>query len=245
MNINKAIAPILASIALGVVAMVPSIAAPAPGSQATFASATGGGTVNAQSVVFTYTGGPMGKFTTTSGAIFTGLSGGLVNSGSTLTFTGFGTSGFASGDGSTATPYTQGLGAGTFDLSNSGNELLQGTFTGGNILTVVNGSTTSSITNTVNNVSYTGGSYFTNSGLLNPGSFSVSMTSVSPSPVIGDDGYLSAFTAGGTSTFSATVPRVTTVPEPATVAPFIMGGLGLMGLAFRARKTRRSNGAAA
>ena len=245
MNINKAIAPILASIALGVGAVVPSIAAPAPGSQATFASATGGGTVAQQSVVFTYTGGAGGKFTTTSGAVFTGLSGGLVNPNSTLTFTGFGASGLATGDGSTANPYTQGLGAGTFSLTDVSGNLLSGTFGGGNILTVTQGSTTSSITNTVNNVTYTGGTYFVNSGLQNPGSFSVSMTSVSPSPVIGEDGYLSSFTAGGTSTFSATVPRVTTVPEPATVAPFVMGGLGLMGLAFRARKTRRSNGAAA
>ena len=244
MNINKAIAPILASIALGVVAMVPSIAAPTPGTQATFASATGDGTVLQQSVVFTYTGGASGKFTTTSGATFAGLSSPAFNPGSTLTFTGFSVSGLATGNGSTTNPYTQGLGAGTFSLTNASNTLLSGTFTGGNILTVASGSTTSSITNTVNNVTYTGGSYFTNSGLLNPGSFSISMTSVSPSPVIGEDGYLSQFTAGGTGTFSATLPS-TTVPEPATVAPFIMGGLGLMGLAFRARKTRRSNGAAA
>ena len=244
MNINKAIAPILASIALGVVAMVPSIAAPTPGTQATFASGTGGGTVLQQSVVFTYTGGANGKFTTTSGAFFAGQSSPAYDPNSILTFTGFGASGAATGDGSTANPYTQGLGAGTFDLSKSGTELLTGTFSGGNILTVATGSTTSSITNTVNNVTYTGGTYFANSGLLNPGSFSISMTSVSPSPVIGGDGYLSQFTAGGTGTFSATLPS-TAVPEPATVAPFIMGGLGLMGLAFRARKTRRSNGAAA
>ncbi len=241
MNINKAIAPILASIALGVIAMVPSIAA--PGDQATFASATGEGSIAQQSVVFTYTGGGTGQFTTTSGASFAGLSSPTYNPGSILTFTGFGVSGLATGDGSTANPYTQGLGAGTFSLTNASNTLLSGTFTGGNILTVASGSTTSSITNTVNNVTYTGGSYFTKSGLLNPGSFSISMTSVKPSPVIGADGYLSQFTAGGTSTFSATTPAA--VPEPATVAPFIMGGLGLMGLAFRARKTRRSNGAAA
>ena len=243
MNINKAIGPILASIALSVVAIAPSIAKPAPGTQATFASATGGGTIDQQSVVFTYTGGASGQFTTSRGAVFTGLSGGAVDGGSILTFTGFNESGAATGDGSSANPYTQGLGGGSFDLSNSGNSLLTGTFTGGNILTVASGASTAAITNTVNGVTYTGGSYFTNSGLLNPGSFSVSMSAVSPSPVIGEDGFLTAFTAGGTSTFSAKTPAA--VPEPATVAPFIMGGLGLMGLAFRARKTRRSNGTAA
>jgi hypothetical protein len=245
MNINKAIAPILASIALSVVAMVPSMAAPAPGGQAVFASATAGGTIDQQSVVYTYTGGASGQFSTSAGGVFTGLSGGLVNPNSTLTFTGFGVSGAATGDGSSANPYTQGLGAGTFNLYNGDTTLLSGTFTGGNILTVASGSTTASITNTVNNVTYTGGLYYTNSGLLNPGSFVTSLLGVNPSPTIGSDGFLTGFSAGGTTNFSATTPRVTTVPEPATVAPFIMGGLGLMGLAFRARKTRRSNGTAA
>ena len=241
MNINKAIAPILASIALGVVAMVPSIAA--PGGQATFAVVSAGGTATQASVALTYTGGAGGNFSTTPGAVFSGLSGGAYDPGSILTFTGFVATGPATGDGSSGNPYNQGLGAGTFDLSNAGVELLTGTFTGGNVLTVISGSTTAGITNTVNNVTYTGGKYFLSSGLLNPGSFSTTMSSVSPSPTIGDDGYLTGFTAAGATTFSATTPAA--VPEPATVAPFIMGGLGLMGLAFRARKTRRSNGAAA
>ena len=246
MNINKAIAPILASIALGVVAMVPSNAAPTPGSQSAFASATGVGTD--ASTVFTYSGGSGGTFRTSAGSIFLGtfLPTAATNAPATLTFTGFSASGQATGDGSSANPYNQGLGAGTFSLADASNTLLTGTFTGGNVLTVIYGSTTAGITNTVNNVTYTGGSYFLSSGLLNPGSFSTTMVTVSPSPTVSsEDGYLTAFTAGGSSVFSATVPRVSTVPEPATVAPFIMGGLGLMGLAFRARKTRRSNGAAA
>ena len=240
MNINKAIAPILATIALGVIAMVPSIAA--PGDQATFASATGGGA--GVSTVFTYTGGSGGAFTTTVGSIFQGtfLTTLATDSPATLSFTGFSTSGTATGTGSTLDPFRQGLGAGTFTLNKGATLLLQGSFTGGNILSAVTGSTTSSITNTVNNVTYTGGSYFLASGLNNPGSFSISMTSVDPKPSV-TGGYLDGFTAGGTSTFSAATPAA--VPEPATVAPFIMGGLGLMGLAFRARKTRRSNGAAA
>ena len=243
MNINKAIAPILATIALGIVAMVPSIAAPAPGGQATFAVVSAGGDTDQSSVALTYTGGPGGKFTTNPGAVFNGLSGGAYDPGSILTFTGFAVTGKATGTGTSTDAFTQGLGAGTFSLTNGSNTLLTGTFTGGNILTVVSGSTTAGITNTVNNVTYTGGSYFTKSGLLNPGSFSTTITSVTPSPKIGADGYLTGFTSAGTTNFSATIPAA--VPEPATVAPFIMGGLGLMGLAFRARKTRRSNGAAA
>ena len=241
MNINKAIAPILASIALGVVAMVPSIAA--PGDQKTFASATGAG--DGGSTVFTYTGGPTGAFTTTVGAQFQGtfISTASATFPATLTFTGFSASGIATGAGTGADPFHQELSAGTFTLNDGTTTLLSGSFTGGNLLTVASGSTTASITNKVNNVTYTGGSYFLKSGLLNPGSFSISMTSVSPSPKIGTDGYLSAFKAAGSGTFSAKTPAA--VPEPATVAPFIMGGLGLMGLAFRARKTRRSNGAAA
>ena len=111
---------------------------------------------------------------------------------------------------------------------------------GGNILTAVTNSTTASITNSVNNVTYTGGTYYAASGLTNPGSFSISMTSVTPGPSV-SGGYLTGFTAGGTSTFSAQAPS--TVPEPATVVPFMLGGLGLFGLIVR--KTRRTSSAAA
>ncbi len=52
-------------------------------------------------------------------------------------------------------------------------------------------------------------------------------------------------TVPGSLGASVTFAPAAQVPEPATVAPFVLGGLGLMGLAFRARKTRRTNGAAA
>jgi len=235
MNIKKAIGCILGSLAL-----FAAVAAPSMAQQETFASATGGG--SGASTVFTYTGGSTGAFTTTAGALFQGTFVPTFASSApdTLTFSGFSVSGLATGTGTGADPFKQGLGAGGFTLlDSSSNVLLQGTFTGGNILSAVNSSTTASITNTVNNVTYTGGSYFLASTLSNPGSFSISMTSVAPAPTIGADGYLTRFTAGGTSTFSATT---TTVPEPATVVPFMLGGLGLFGLIVR--KTRRTSSAA-
>lgn len=236
--INKTVLGILG--AAGITAMV---ASGASAQQATFASATGSGSISAQSTVFTYSGGPNGVFRTSPGALFTGLSGGGVNT-AVMTFTGFQASQMATGTGSINDPFQQILGGGTFNLKDSttGADLLDGSFTGGNLLSAIaTSSSTASITETANGVTYTGGSYFLNSGLANPGAFSVSMTSVAPSPTI-TNGYLDAFTAGGTSTFSAS-RQPTTVPEPATVVPFLLGGLGLMALIVR--KNRRASGVTA
>ena len=235
MNISKTITGIVSTIALMAVAATAAMA-----QQQTFASATGGG--SGASTVFTYTGGASGQFTTTAGSQFLGtfLPTFAINAPATLVFTGFSASGVAGGSGTTLDPYTQGLTGGTFTLDQGGTNLLTGSFMGGNILTAVTNSTTASITNSVNNVTYTGGTYFGLSGLNNPGSFSISMTSVAPPPSI-SGGYLTGFTAGGTSTFSAQTPS--TVPEPATVVPFMLGGLGLFGLIVR--KTRRTSRAAA
>ena len=87
---------------------------------------------------------------------------------------------------------------------------------------------------------YTGGTYFTQSGLVNPGSFSISMTSATPALGV-SGGYFNSFKAGGTGTFQARTPAA--VPEPATVVPFVLGGLGLLTLAVR--KSRRSAGVTA
>ena len=236
MNISKTITGIVSTIALMAVAATAAMA-----QQQTFASATGGGP--GVSTVFTYTGGPGGQFTTSAGAMFQGtfLPTFATNAPATLVFTGFSVSGVATGTGTTTDPYRQGLSGGTFTLDSGGTNLLQGRFADGNLLTSVSNSTTAGIiTNSVNNVTYTGGTYFGLSGLNNPGSFSISMTSVAPPPSI-SGGYLTGFTAGGTSTFSAQTPS--TVPEPATVVPFMLGGLGLLGLIVR--KTRRTSSAAA
>jgi len=235
MNIKKIIGTFMAAVGLGMTIVAPSMA-----QQMTFATVAGGGP--GASSVFTYSGGSGGTFSTTVGSQFASLfSPTLTNSApDVLTFTGFSASGFATGSGTTLDPYRQGLGMGGFTLTGGGNTLLTGTFTGGNVLTAITSATSAAITNTVNNVTYTGGTYFAAAGLNNPGSFSIAMTSVAPPPtVLG--GYLTNFTAGGSVNFSATQPS--TVPEPASVIPFALGGLGLLGLIVR--KTRRTNGAAA
>jgi len=238
MNINKAIGTLVSVMGMAVVLAAPSMA-----QQQTFASASGSGSPAPQSTVFTYTGGSGGHFTTTAGSIFLASSFPFSDPGATLTFTGFTASASVTGTGTASDPYKQALGSGSFLLKSSTNvDLLSGSFGGGNILSAAMSSSTSSITNTVNNVLYDSiGTYFNASGLLNPGSFSISMTSVNPAPSV-TGGYLDGFSAGGTSTFSAkTAPA--TVPEPASVIPFALGGLGLLGLIVR--KTRRTSGAAA
>ena len=44
---------------------------------------------------------------------------------------------------------------------------------------------------------------------------------------------------------SASVTYAAAVPEPASIAPFVMGGIGLLGLAFRARKAKVTGSRAA
>ena len=231
MNINKAIFGAISTAALVGIA---ASAATAQANQETFATVSGSGTVAQKSVVFTYTGGPTGQFGTTAGSAFL-ADGNTVDQGTSLTFTGFSASGMATGTGTAKDPFSQGLTGGTFSLTSAtGTDLLSGSFGSGDILAVDSGATNASITSQVNNVSYDGGTYFTTSGLANPGSFSIQMTSFAPPPSIAS-GYLSGFTAGGGASFSA-APLGTAVPEPATVVPFLFGGLGLLALAVRKRK---------
>ena len=236
MNIKKAITSLLSIAVLAMVGVGSASAAPG---QTTFASATGAGA--SASNCFTYTGAS--GFSITPGATFTGqlLSNPPGQFPTTLSFVGLNNVGDVTGTGTTADPYNQLLSGGSFTLTANGGAdlLLAGTFDGGYLLQGQEGSSTSSITNKVNNVIYTGGSYFTASGLDNPGSFSLSMTSVTPTIGV-TNGHFNDFVAGGTGTFSATTPS-SVVPEPATVVPFLLGGLGLLGLVVR--KARRTSGA--
>ena len=127
---------------------------------------------------------------------------------------------------------------GTFSDYFGGTKLLKGTFTSGSIFGK-EGSITGGLD--ISGVTYDADSVALGSFSPSTGSISLTYNVIKPSGYSLVGGKLQSFTATDSGTYSA----VSTVPEPATVAPFIMGGLGLMGLAFRARKTRRSNGAAA
>lgn len=232
MNIKKTITSLLSIAVLAMVGV--SSASAAPGDQDTFALIGGAGAQTNTS--FTYTGAS--GFSITPGATFTSqfLPVKSAQFDTTLAFTGLNNVGTVA-----AVPggYQQALSGGSFTLTDGNTLLLAGTFHGGYLLQGQVGSSTSSITNQINDVIYTGGSYFTASGLSNPGSFVLSMTSVNPKLDV-SNGHFNNFQSAGSGTFSATTPS-SVVPEPATVVPFILGGLGLLGLAVR--KSRRTSGA--
>lgn len=228
MNIKKAITSLL-SIAVLATVGVGSASAQTPTSFS--------GVLNGYGNVFSYSGAT--GFSTTPGATFTAQDAFTTDSLSTLTFTGLANDGTLTTNG--MGQYTQALTGGSFLLKASGgNTLLSGTFGGGNLLVGTLGSDAGTVRNTLTSVAYTGGSYFTASGLVNPGSFSFSMTGIKPTLGV-TNGHFNDFTASGSGTFSA-APVSSVVPEPATVVPFVLGGLGLLGLAVR--KSRRTSGAA-
>ena len=178
---------------------------------------------------------PGTQFNNPATVIFT--PGSLVNSGITTTTTSGGQMSF-----------TQGLTGGGFTIYNgsgtSGTVLLTGTFQGANLTGVVNSIQAGVDTNFMN-VAYTGGSYLSAAGMLTgsqPGDkFNFSLIPVTPAlGVTGNT--LNSFSSAGNGQFTG-VLRPATVPEPASIIPFALGGLGLLGLI--ARKTRRTGGAAA
>lgn len=233
-NFHKAILGIVGTAGLMTIAANAAMA-----QQTTFASASGSGSPAQQTVVFTYTGGANGQFTTSPGAIFLAGSYPATDPGASLTFTGLSATGTAFGAGTVTDPFKEALSSGAFSLkSAAGQSLLSGTFGSGELLTAaMPGASTASITTQVDNVVYdSSSSYFAASGLYNPGSFSIQMTSFAPQPSV-TNGYLDSFTAGGGATFSASSAPAPT-PEPATIVPFVFGGLGLLALAVR--KTRKA-----
>jgi hypothetical protein len=239
-NFNKTALVLAVSLGGALASALPSLAqsTPAASNQTTFASITGiSDGASTSSNVFTYTPGVGGGFSISPNALFSSeyvLSPISFAAPVNVSFTGLNNVGTLTGG---PANYQQALSGGSFAVTSGGTSLLTGTFDGGNLLDGTVGASTSTITNTLTNVTFTGGSYFSQSGLFNPGSFSLSMTSVAP-PISAGATYFNGFTAGGTGTFSAsTIPPA--VPEPATAVPFVLGGLGL--LALIVRKNRRAS----
>ncbi len=228
MNIKKAITSLLS------IAILAGVGVGAASAQ----TPTGfSGVLNGFGQVFSYSGAT--GFSTTPGATFTAQDAFSTDNLSTLTFTGLANDGLLVSKGGDS--YEQSLTGGTFLLkSNSGSTLLSGTFDGGNLLSGTVGSDAGVLRNSLVNVVYTGGSYFTASGLVNPGSFSFSLVGAKPTLSV-VNGHFNDFTSTGSGVFSAS-PASSVVPEPATVVPFVLGGLGLLGLVVR--KSRRTSGAA-
>ena len=94
--------------------------------------------------------------------------------------------------------------------------------------------------------------------LINAMQTSVDVTLTGPSSLTYDFGNLGVYTFNNVTfsspgdslsqtngSLSASVTYAAAVPEPAAIAPFVMGGIGLMGLAFRARKAKTAGSRAA
>ncbi len=207
-----------------------------------FASVNGGGTPP----TFVYTGGAGGGLTLTPGNFDAQLDfpkvGTLVNNPAIVTFTGLSNTGATSvGTLGTNTYFDQALTGGTFSVTDAAtsNLLLSGTFTGAQLSGAV-GSTLAGVATNFEGVAYTGGSYATASGVTLNGTpvdtFNFQLINTNPSLSV-TDGVLGSFNSAGSGQFTGeTLPAA--VPEPATVVPFLFGGLGLLALAVR--KTRKA-----
>jgi hypothetical protein len=197
MFLRKVFAP-LAALACFALAAQSSSAA-----QQTFAATTADG-ANI-STAFSYTTGPAGGLTIAPLSTFLASSTGFVpDASATLVFTGLANTGTV-----TVGPTdVQNLTGGTFLLKagDGVTVLLSGTFTGAQLVATppLPESQANFLTNVLG-VTYTGGNYFTASGLINPGGFSFGLTSITPPVTLLGTGYFSSFSAGGSGTYSATI----------------------------------------
>lgn len=122
--------------------------------------------------------------------------------------------------------------SGTFSIMNGATDVLSGTFTGGVMTTVTPSLGFSSATYDLGSASLGA------DGPIGSGSLEFVFDPGQGFDTTG--GYLHNFTASDSATFSGVTAAA--VPEPATVAPFALGGLGLIGMAFRARKAKQAGG---
>jgi len=120
------------------------------------------------------------------------------------------------------------------------NKLLAGTFTGGSILGQA-GAVTGGLD--ITGVTYDADSIFLGSYSPFGGAISLTYNVIKPGGYNLTGGNLNSFTATDSGTYSAV--QSSAVPEPAAIAPFLMGGLSLLGLTFRASKARRTHNATA
>ena len=192
--------------------------------------------------MFTYTSGS--GFAVNAGSTFIDsytLSPVTVSFPATLTFTGLSDVGNVVNLG--GSEYGQTLSGGTFLMTDSSGTLLSGTFSEA-LLTGTIGNNQGSVKTQFEDVVYDSTPYFVKSGLSDPGGLSFDLTSVTPSFGLTPAGTkFESFGAAGSGTFSAT--PATTVPEPGTTVPFVLGGLALLGLIVgKTRRTSRHTGGA-
>jgi hypothetical protein len=233
MFLRKVFAP------LAVLACFALVAQSSLAAQSTFAATTANG-ANI-STAFTYTTGAAGGLTIASGSTFLSSSTGFIpDAAATLAFTGLANTGTVVTGVSTD---VQNLTGGTFTLKagNGVTVLLSGTFTGAQLVATLPlpESQANFLTNVLG-VNYTGGSYFTASGLVNPGGFSFGLTSINPPVTLLGTGYFSSFSAGGSGTYSATIPDGVIPPGVPLPRGAALGLAALPALALCIRMRRKS-----
>lgn len=228
MKINKAIAGMISTVALMAVAASAAMAQLTP-----IASIT---TATSNNTTFTSSGGGDSLVVTYPDGVFVGKvgNGSFLNTLTNFSATGGSTTSFNSITGAFVETFT----GGTFSAISGGNDLLSGTFGSGTILGIV-GQQSGGLN--VTGVTYAPGSTALPANFSpNGGTISLTYNVILPGGYAVTGGKLQSFTASDSGVYSAVK---TAVPEPATVVPFMLGGLGLLGLIVR--KTRRTNGAAA
>ncbi len=202
--------------------------------QTTFAGVTAMG-----SSAFVYTPGINGGLAIADGSSFIALflfPPGYVDVGSKFSLTNFHNSGTVvavSGN------YEQPLTGGDFALTSAGGvDLLSGNFSSAELLaTDPLPNSQGSFLTTILGVNYTGGTYFTDSGLSTPGGFSFGLTSVSPALTV-SNGYFTPFVAGGSGTFSAGTLNTTNGANSIPAPPMLLAAAALIGLATISKTLR-------
>ena len=226
MNIKKIIGTFMTVLGLGVAVAAPSMAQLTPIASVTTATSNNtmftSGAPGTDSLTVTY---PDGIFVGKVG------NGTFINTLVTFTATGGSTTAFNAGTGAFVETFT----GGTFSAISGGNDLLSGMFGPGSIQGTM-GQLSGGLN--VTGVTYAPGSTALPSSYSpNGGTISLTYNVIQPAGYAVAGGKLQSFTASDSGVYSAVK---TSTPEPASIIPFALGGLGLLGLI--ARKNRRTSG---